>query len=218
MGKIEYDLQNMLPKVHAGYSGNIFDPLRVYYNKALGSYGAIPPYFLTDNHRRPDVLGIDPGYELDRQAARREFQALGKLTSVMPMRVKRESDTVWFEFPIEPLVTVSGKNTIIRRNVAKSAGKGTIKERWSQDDYSVSIQGILCNPEDEYPEADLRALLEIFDARQSIEVEHDILLIFGITHLAIESANFPHTKGLNNQNFEVKAYSDTPFELLIPLQ
>jgi hypothetical protein len=217
MASIEYDLRNMVPRVQAGYSGNIFDPLRVYYNKALGSYGAIPPYILTDNHRRPDVVGIDPGYESDQQTARREFRALGRLASVMPMRVKRRSDTEWFEFPFEPLVTISGKNTIIRRRVLKSEGKGTIKERWSQDDYQVSIQGILSSTENEYPKSDIQALLEIFDERKSIEVEQDILLIFGITHLAIESAEWPHTKGLNNQNFSIKAYSDTPFELLIPL-
>lgn len=217
MSEIEYDLKNMLPKAQAGYSGNIFDPLRVYVNKAMGSYGAIPPYILTDKHRRSEPVGIDPGYELDRQMARREFQALGKLTSVMPMQVKLKSDSEWFEFAIEPLVTVSGKNTIIRRKVAKSSMKGTIKERWSQDDYQITIQGILCNPEDEYPEGELKALLRIFDERQHIEVKHGLLGMFDISHLAVESVNFPHTKGLNNQNFEIKAYSDTSFELLMLL-
>jgi hypothetical protein len=218
MSSIEYDLKNIVPKAHAGYSGNIYDPLRVYFNKALGSYGAIPPYFLTDKHRQPDVVGIDPGYDLDQEAARREFRALGRLASVMPMQVKRQSDSEWFEFPFEPLVTLSGKNTIIRRKVSKSEGKGTIKERWSQDDYQVSIQGLLSHPDYEYPEADIKTLLDIFNERKSVEVKHDILLIFGITHLAIESAEWPHTKGLNNQNFSIKAYSDTPFELLIPLK
>ncbi|MCD8081869.1 MAG: DUF6046 domain-containing protein [Bacteroides sp.] len=217
MGSIEYDLKNMVPKVNTGYSGNIFDPLQVYINKAPGSYGALPPYFLTDKHRRAKVVGIDPGYDLDQQTVRQEFLALGKLSSVMPMKVKRESDAQWFEFPIEPLVTVSGKNVITRRKVAKSAGKGTIKERWSQDDYQVTIQGVLSSADEEFPQGDLQQLLAIFDERQSIEVAQDLLWIFGIKHLAIESANFPHTKGLNNQNFEIKAYSDTPFELFIPL-
>lgn len=48
-------------------------------------------------------------------------------------------------------------------------------------------------------------------------MEHDILLLFGITRLAIESVSFPHTKGLQNQNYEIKAYSDNPVSLFIPV-
>ena len=31
-----------------------------------------------------------------------------------------------------------------------------------------------------------------------------------------ESVSFPHTKGLQNQNYEIKAYSDNPVSLFIP--
>lgn len=32
-----------------------------------------------------------------------------------------------------------------------------------------------------------------------------------------ESVSFPHTKGLQNQNYEIKAYSDNPVSLFIPV-
>ena len=136
----------------------------------------------------------------------------------MPMRVKRSGDTEFFTLPIEPLVTISGKNTIVRRAVAKAKDGGTIKECWSQDDYEVTIQGVVTGGEpDKYPEAHVKRLLELFDERQAIEVDQDVLLTFGIKYLAIESVSFPHTNGINNQSYEIKAYSDNNAELLIKI-
>lgn len=147
-----------------------------------------------------------------------DYTAVGIIHSVMPMKFKRPDDKEWFRLPLEPLVSISGKNTIIRRKVAKSKLGGTIKERWSQDDYEVTIQGVISgSDESKYPDSYLRKLVELFDERQAVEVEQEILQVFGIHYLAIESASFPHTKGMNNQNYEIKAYSDNPVELLISI-
>lgn len=123
-----------------------------------------------------------------------------------------------FLLPFEPLVSISGKNVIARRKVAKSDGKGTVKERWSRDDYEVTIQGVMTSADlSKYPSDYIRKLVALFDERRAIEVEQGVLEVFGIRYLAIESASFPHTKGLDNQNYEIKAYSDNPVNLLIPL-
>lgn len=211
MAKIEYELTRMLPRVDAEYSGNPFDPARITIDKALGRYGAIPPFFIP---KKEDIITkvYDANEIMD------DYATVGIIHSVMPMRLKRPADKEWFLLPLEPLVSISGKNTIIRRKVAKSKLNGTIKERWSQDDYEITIQGVVSgSDESKYPENYLRKLVELFDERQAVEVEQEILQVFGIHYLAIESANFPHTKGLNNQNYEIKAYSDNPVELLISI-
>lgn len=211
MAKVEFDLGQLAPHVDAGYSGNPFDPVQVRIDKALGRYGAVPPFFIP---RKEDI--ITRVYDADE--IRENYKAVGIVHSVMPMRLKRPDDKEWFLLPLEPLVSVSGKNTIVRRKVAKSKLSGTVKERWSQDDYEVTIQGVVSGAdESKYPESSLRKLLELFDERGAVEVEQEILLLFGIHHLAIESASFPHTKGMNNQNYEIKAYSDNPAELLISI-
>jgi len=207
--KFSYELEKLLPKVSAGYSGNPLDPLDVKINKALGSFGAIPPYFIP---KKEDIITsvIDPEEIL------RGYQKTKVVYSLMPIRLKREKDTEWFTLPIEPLVTIRGKNVIIRRSVAKSTHKGTVKERWSQDDYEVIIQGVVTGEEEDlFPEEYINTLSHFFNERGAIEVDHEILLLLGIEYLAIESISFPHTKGINNQNFEIKAYSDYPIELLI---
>ncbi|MCX4358509.1 MAG: DUF6046 domain-containing protein [Rikenellaceae bacterium] len=212
MSRIEYEIDKLAPRADAGYSGNPLDPAGVTINKALGRYGAIPPFFIP---RKGDII---TQAEYDADKIKTDYAASGTVRSVMPMRVKRSGDTEFFTLPIEPLVTISGKNTIVRRAVAKAKDGGTIKECWSQDDYEVTIQGVVTGGEpDEYPEAHVKRLLELFDERQAIEVDQDVLLTFGIKYLAIESVSFPHTNGINNQSYEIKAYSDNNAELLIKI-
>lgn len=213
MGKIEYELNGLAPKIDAGYSGNPLDPAKVSINKALGRYGAIPPYFIT---RKEDIITRVS----DPDQIRSTLSRVGIVHSLMPMRLKRIGDplTEWFTLPVEPLVSVSGKNILTRRSVAKGREHGTVKERWSQDDFEVTIQGVVTETaEQEYPKEAMKRLLALFDERQAVEVEQEMLFMLGISYLAVESIDLPHTKGLNNQNYEIKAYSDRPVNLLIPL-
>lgn len=215
MAAVEYDLA----QVSAGYSGNMLDPVKVYVSKSLGSYGALTPYVLTDKEQRASVSEVDADYKFDKRELRKQYLAFGALHSVMPLEIKRRTDAEWFRFPIEPIISISGKKTIIRRRPLKSTKGGTIKECWSDDDYSITIRGVITHPDDDsYPETIIKDLNRILDSVGEIRVLHQMLNAMGIDAIAIESVNFPHTKGLSNQNFEIKAFSDTPFELLQALK
>lgn len=209
--KVAYELEQLAPKVEAGYSGNPLDPAQARINKALGRYGAIPPFFIP---RREEIITkvYDASEIMD------DYMSVGVVHSQMPMTLYAMNSQERFLLPFEPLVSVSGKNVIARRKVAKAKESGTIKERWSRDDYEVTIQGVLTSEDRrKYPSGYMRKLLDLFQQRQAVEVEQAVLAVFGIRFLAIESVNFPHTKGLENQNYEIKAYSDTPINLLIGL-
>lgn len=209
--KVAYELEQLAPKVEAGYSGNPLDPAQVRINKALGRYGAIPPFFIP---RREDIIT----QVYDANEIMDDYMSVGVVHSQMPMTLFAMNSKDRFLLPFEPLVSVSGKNVIARRKVAKAKECGTIKERWSRDDYEVTIQGVLTSEDRrKYPSGYMRKLLHLFQQRQALEVEQAVLAVFGIRYLAIESVNFPHTKGLENQNYEIKAYSDTPINLLIGL-
>ena len=62
-----------------------------------------------------------------------------------PVKVRRHgTNDPYFQLPYEPLISVSGKNNIIKRDIAKAPNfVGTVKEYWSQDDYEISITGTL---------------------------------------------------------------------------
>ncbi len=146
----------------------------------------------------------------------RPSNALG-YQMVMPVKFKLPSDTEWWILPVEPLVGLSGGNVIAKRNVAKGSGRGTIKERWGQDDYAISIEGILINYDNanEYPLSDVEQLRKFCEARTAIDIQCPLLDAFNINHFCIEKYDIPFTKGSENQKYSLNGYSDDLFSLLV---
>jgi len=127
-----------------------------------------------------------------------------------------------FLLPYEPIININGKNTIIRRNVAKADGLiGSIKERWNQADYEITITGVLVgsilsgSAKDCFPRADFSKLQQYLTSKKQLEVYCEPLQLLGINHIVIEDFSFPFTKGENVQAYEIKAYSDSTYNLLI---
>ena len=126
-------------------------------------------------------------------------------------------DGVEWRLPVDPLVSVSGKNVIKRRYVAKSSNRGSIKECWSQDDYDVNISGVIIAEDAVKLVEHLSNLRKVCNMAESVEIVSEFLnnpSTFGINRIAIESYDFPFTKGLENQSFTIKAYSDDSYMLL----
>lgn len=134
---------------------------------------------------------------------------------VLPLRFQlEESGAQEWLFPMEPMISVNGQNILVRRNVSKGKIRGSIKERWTQDDYSVRIGGILMGMDGKYPEADVAKLRSFCEAGH-VKALNPLLEIFGISQLAIESWDIPFTSGTINQNYTIQAYSDDIYKLLL---
>lgn len=134
---------------------------------------------------------------------------------VLPLRFQlEESGAQEWLFPMEPMIRVNGQNILVRRNVSKGKIRGSIKERWTQDDYSVRIEGILMGMDGKYPEADVAKLRSFCEAGH-VKALNPLLEIFGISQLAIESWDIPFTSGTINQNYTIQAYSDDIYKLLL---
>ena len=173
----------------------------MYLNFATGY--RVPPYFLNG---RQEIKKITTD-KIDKESL------LG-VACQCPLRVKTEMDSSWWQLPLEPVVSIICKNIIKRRNILKSGisdvtRRGSVKEIWTQDDYQVSIAGVLIGEEErDLPEEDLIRLKNMCENRGVLEVESKLFTIFNITRLAIESYEFPFTKGMNNQMYTIKGYSD----------
>ncbi len=134
-----------------------------------------------------------------------------------------ENGTKWL-FPFEPLVSISGSHTIIKRRVAKKTTGGTIKEHWGQNDYEITITGALYgeiergNYEDTYPRILMQELFDFLRKAGFIYVFSDQLNTLGILKIVIEEYSFPFTNGENVQAFEIKACQDTGYKLLTELK
>jgi len=136
------------------------------------------------------------------------FQAPVKL------RLKSAGEGDAFLLPVDPIISINGRNVITRRYVAKGKCRGSIKELWSQDDYDISISGILCADENRADKEkslnDYLNKLQVYcNANESIHITCNVLNEgLGINFITIESYDFPFTKGIEYQSFTIKAYSD----------
>ena len=140
--------------------------------------------------------------------------ALG-VPMVMPLRFQlEESGAKEWLFPIEPMISLNGQNILVRRHVSKGTIKGSIKERWTQDDYTVRIEGILMSRDGKYPDEDVATLKNFCEAGH-VKALCPLLELFGISQLAIENWDIPFTTGLTNQNYTITAYSDDIYKLLL---
>lgn len=162
-----------------------------------------------------------PGYDsgMNLLAPERVEQTQFGTPQTMPLRMKLTNGSEdWWLLPVEPLITINGKNVLVKRNVAKSQFRGTIKERWMQDDYSISIQGLFTRQDSyEFPAEDLRRLRMLCEARDTIDVLCPIFEELKISRVVIESYDFPLTKGEENQNWTIQALSDDDWSLLLDI-
>lgn len=134
---------------------------------------------------------------------------------VLPLSIGTTENDLWL-FPIEPLISISGKNIFVKRNVAKSNFRGTIKERWTEDDFQISIQGAFIHDDLlTYPSSDLQKLMYYIRQKRELTVKNELLAILDINHIVIESYDFPFSKGENVQNFSINALSDHDYTLFI---
>lgn len=200
-------------------------------NMALRALGLtkMPPYWL---FRENNVLGKNLGYLsaaktiLDCSEFNVENMTDEELEDVvrtnargipmvLPLRFQQEeSGSKEWLFPLEPMISLNGQNILTRRHVSKGNIKGSIKERWTQDDYTVRIEGLLMGEDGKYPEEDVSRLRAFCEAGH-VKALNPLLEIFGISQLAIESWDIPFTSGTANQNYSIQAYSDDIYKLLL---
>lgn len=179
------------------------------------NFGGVSTGYLPAGKTIPDSSAFDVDNMTDAQLEDVvRTNALG-VPMMMPLRFQLEASGAkeWL-FPIEPMISLNGQNILVRRHVSKGSIKGSIKERWTQDDYTVKIEGILMSQDGKYPEKDV-AMLRSFCEAAHVKALCPLLEIFGISHLAIESWDIPFTSGATNQNYHITAYSDDIYKLLL---
>lgn len=120
-----------------------------------------------------------------------------------------------YQLPNEPLISLSGQKTIIK--TAIDGNKGSFKEGFALEDYTITIRGLAINNErenEDYPEEIVRKLRRICEIQGSLKVVNELLSMFGITRLVIESFDFPDLPGAPSvQPYIFQCVSDQEFEL-----
>ena len=129
-----------------------------------------------------------------------------------------------FLLPYEPMLSISSKNNIVKRTVAKADDfkyQGTVKERWSRGDYEIKITGALIGSiltgdvSQCFPKSDFEKLRDILESRKSWGIQCEPLQLLGISKIVVYDMNFPFTKGENVQAYEISVKSDFDYNLLL---
>lgn len=165
------------------------------------------------------ITQVDSDYKVDTMTDQELEDVIRTNARGVPMTAPlrfqlEESGAQEWLFPYEPMISINGQNRLIRRYVSKGAIRGSIKERWTQDDYTVNIEGILMSEDGKYPSDDVERL-RMFCEKGHVKALSPLLEVFGINQLAIESWDIPFTSGATNQNYSITCYSDDIYKLLL---
>lgn len=130
----------------------------------------------------------------------------------------------YWKFPYQPILSVSSSNEIIRR-FPNTSGKlrGSIKERWSEDDDEIKLQGVFLDPPyraNTIPETvpqdfsedmifNIERLAEFKRYKKSVRIQNRLTELLGITHIAIEKVELGEYSSTRVRPFVIKGYSDS---------
>ena len=149
-----------------------------------------------------------PPYEVETEQLVKNYQESMMGTPVMfPMKLDG------YDMPNEPMAHVTGNKIIVKTQVA--GVQGSVKELISEDDYMVTIEGLIINEDgDDFPEEITRRIIEICQKPKAVKVQSDFLAMFDIHYLAIENYNFQGVPGAQNvQSYTINGMSDRPLTL-----
>lgn len=177
----------------------------------------IPPYWLF-NQTTINQIDSSEYYDFSKKTDQELAEAIRTNALGVPMLMPLEMSVDggdWWLLPVEPLISVTGSNVLVKRQVSKGKVRGSIKERWTQDDYKVKISGILINNDkNAYPKEDVTKLKNFCEAAK-VNVRSPLFEIFSINQIVIENYDFPFTSGQDNQAYSIDAVSDDIYKLLL---
>ena len=110
-------------------------------------------------------------------------------------------------------VVTQSKNIVITNVQGRN---GSIKEYISDDDYNITITGIIAGGNNVYPKNEVLALKKVLDSPVALNVNSWFLNQFGVHSFVVKDYNFNQEAGRNSQqSFSISAISDIPVILQI---
>ncbi len=135
--------------------------------------------------------------------------------TLCPLTLATADGSLSFTLPVDPLISISGQNTIAMRQVAQSSMRGTVKEYWNADDYKIDIKSVIIGEDADELAQLLATLRSLIDRPEALLCVCPFLNDdFGISRLVIQSYSFPATQGLRNQQFSLSCLSDEAYTLI----
>jgi len=121
-----------------------------------------------------------------------------------------------WQLPNEPVISISGKKTIVETPLAGNSRRGTVKELINTEDYEIKIKGVIINEKDDaYPLDEVAKLVKLFELNKSILIVNMLTDRLEITQVVIRSLDLPEMVGVQNaQSYVLSCVSDEDFILV----
>ncbi|MDR3681543.1 MAG: DUF6046 domain-containing protein [Flavipsychrobacter sp.] len=119
-----------------------------------------------------------------------------------------------------PVISITSKKTIVETTLTERGG--SVKELINVQDYDIVIKGFLYNYNNQFPEADVATLLEIFKSPGAVQLQNALTDIFllhadrkGSDSVVVKDLSFPEVKGIKNvKPYQLTLSSDAIFNLV----
>jgi len=185
---------------------NNFNIIDIY--RQVFSYRGIPNLFPVDTTNR---VGIPEYDDMEVPDERTDTELMSMLGT--PLFMPCKLGDIWL--PNEPLITISGRNEIIKTKL--TGIKGTVKEYIAMDDYSIKIQGLIINEaSDDYPEDQVRQIRALCESKEAVKISNRLLTLFDIHQVTILDWDFIAVEGHQNcQAYQIACLSDWPVDLIL---
>lgn len=109
------------------------------------------------------------------------------------------------------LCRVSRQKTIVATAIAGQ--NGTVKELVQAGDYEIELMLDIIAEADEYPEAEVRALVELANANAELYLDSAFLRIFDIDRAVVQSIELQQATHANVQPIAIQLLSDDPYDV-----
>lgn len=115
------------------------------------------------------------------------------------------------------VVKIQGKKTIVSTPMMER--RGTVKEVYNIDDYSISIKGFLIDANRQWPEKELTDMRKLFELNQSVVLDNALVNVFlnQTDKVVIKSLDLPEVEGGRKhvRPFAMELESDSVFVLTL---
>lgn len=118
--------------------------------------------------------------------------------------------------PNEPTIIINSRKNIVETALAGSTRRGTVKELISIEDWNIVIRGVAINYKSKlvYPEDEVKALRDLYERNESLEVQCALTNLLGIYRLVIREFELPEMTGIQHaQAYQFICTSDEDFIL-----
>jgi len=120
-----------------------------------------------------------------------------------------------YTFPIDPLISVSGRKEVIKTVVT---GTHPVVEDQAMDNYQITIKGVFINEDnDDYPYSQVQILNRLLLRRGGLMVVNKLLSAFNINQLVVTGFKIDAVEGEQSmQWYIIDAINDRPVKLEYP--